>query len=37
MSRLYYDRLASELGRAEAAAYADVGRLLADLDKRLKP
>jgi ribosomal protein L37AE/L43A len=37
MSRVYYDRLVAELARAEAAAYADVGRLLADLNKRLKP
>jgi hypothetical protein len=37
MSRVYYDRLVAELARAEAAAYADVGRLLANLDKRLKP
>ena len=37
MSRVYYDRLVGELARAEAAAYADVGRLLADLHKRLKP
>jgi hypothetical protein len=39
-SRVYYDRLVADLARAEAAAYGDLGRLLADLDqraKRLKP
>jgi hypothetical protein len=36
MSRARYARLAAALARAEAAAYADVRRLLADLDQRAK-
>jgi hypothetical protein len=36
MSRARYARLAAALSRAEAAAYADVGRLLADLDQRAR-
>ena len=35
-SRGYCDRLVADLARAEAAAYIDVGRLLADLDQRAK-
>lgn len=37
MSRIYYDRIVSELARAEAAVYGDLGRLIADLDQRAKP
>jgi hypothetical protein len=36
MSRLRYCRLAAALTRAEAMAYGDLGRLLADLDQRAR-
>jgi hypothetical protein len=36
MSRMRYCRLAAALTRAEAMAYGDLGRLLADLEERAK-
>jgi hypothetical protein len=36
LSHKRYDRLVAQLVRAEAMAYGDLGRLLDDLDQRVK-